>query len=387
MDEALNSLTVEFYYSTSVNVGSVVYASPVLGYIAADGTTFVEIETLDQSADYVLYKKGLASVPGTAKNIAISYANGTAGSGHMYLDNVRVYPTPNCVDPSGVTVSNVTATTADVAWTENNGANVWKLQVSNDGTNWSDVNGGADITTNPYTLTGLTPNQTTYYVRVQSACGGSDVSPWSNASAPFETKCEAITSLPWEENFNDEVSGSVPSCWVVQDANISGYPSIKASTGNTWFPLENNGLFFNGNNAHYGYIMFPEFDAALNTLQITFSHRAESATASGKIELGYFKDNAYNLLKAFDKSESWKEETYELASVPAGARLAFRYKAASSSDYAAAVDNITISVIPPCKAVDAATLQESAVTAHSATVSWTAAGEETAWNSQKEEIA
>jgi hypothetical protein len=382
MDEALNSLTVEFYYSTSVNVGSVVYASPVLGYIAADGTTFVEIETLDQSADYVLYKKDLASVPGTAKNIAISYANGTAGSGHMYLDNVRVYPTPNCVDPSGVTVSNVTATTADVAWTENNGANVWKLQVSNDGTNWSDVNGGADITTNPYTLTGLTPNQTTYYVRVQSACGGSDVSPWSNASAPFETKCEAITSLPWEENFNDEVSGSVPSCWVVQDANISGYPSIKASTGNTWFPLENNGLFFNGNNAHYGYIMFPEFDAALNTLQITFSHRAESATASGKIELGYFKDNAYNLLKAFDKSESWKEETYELASVPAGARLAFRYKAASSSDYAAAVDNITISVIPPCKAVDAATLQESAVTAHSATVSWTAAGEETAWNLQ-----
>ena len=381
MDEALNGLTIEFYYNTSVNTGYTVYASPVLGYIAADGTTFVEIETLDQSADYIQYKKDLSSVPATAKNIAISYANGTAGSGHMYLDNVRVYPTPNCVDPSGVTVSNVTATTADVAWAENNGANVWKLQVSNDGTNWSDVNGGADITTNPYTLTGLTANHATYYVRVKSICGVGDESPWSAASAAFYTECES-RSIPWNADFNAEISGEVPGCWAVQDANISGYPSIKVSMGNTYLSLENNGLFFNGSNAHYGYILFPEFVVELNSLQISFSHKVEDATSSGKIELGYFKNNEFTLLKAYDKSESWKTEIFALKTVPSGARLAFRYKGASSYEYAAAVDNIFISELPLCQIVDASTLAASDVTANSATVAWTAANEETAWNLQ-----
>lgn len=363
MDETLDGLTVEFYYNTSVNFSTIVYGSPVLGYIAADGTTFVEIETLAQSGEYIMYKKDLSSVPATAKNIAISYAKGTAGSGHMYLDNVRVYPTPSCLDPTGVTVSNVTATTADVAWTENNGKSTWKLQISNDGSAWTDVNGGADITANPYTLTNLTPNHTTYYVRVKTICGVGDESPWSASSASFETECGTV-ALPFSENFNAPIP-----CWTMTNC------------------VANTGINSNRFRFYYGYasqyLISPEIEAAGKQVTVEFDYSVYSTAETFMV--GY--STTTNATSAF----TWgAEQTATNTSVlrysenlPAGVKyVAIQYT--SYDKYYLYIDNFSVTeyIAPSCPVVSAATLQESDVTAHTATVSWTAAGEETAWNLQ-----
>ena len=373
MDEALNGLTIEFYYNTSVNTGYTVYASPVLGYIAADGTTFMDIETLNQSAEYVLYKKDLSSVPATAKNIAIRYANGTAGSGHMYLDNVRVYPTPNCVDPSGVTVSNVTATTADVAWTENNGKSTWKLQISNDGSAWTDVNGGADITANPYTLTGLTPNHTTYYVRVKSICGVSDESPWSAASAPFQTECGSV-ALP----FSDDFSGADLGCWTKEHCY--------SSTG-----LYNGAFRFYYNSSYTDippqYLISPEIDTDGKPVTVEFDYYAESASWAETFHVGYStttKEVAAFTWGAEVTATNTSANTLRYSeNLPAGVKF-IAIKHTSDDKYYLYIDNFSVTeyIAPACPSVSAATLQESAVTAHTATVSWTAGNDETDWNLQ-----
>ncbi len=363
MDETLDGLTVEFYYNTSVNYSTIVYGSPVLGYIAADGTTFVEIETLAQNDSYIMYKKELSSVPSTAKYIAIRYAKGTAGTGHMYLDNVRVYPTPSCLDPTGVTVSNVTATTADVAWTENNGKSTWKLQISNDGSAWTDVNGGADITANPYTLTGLTPNHTTYYVRVKTICGVGDESPWSASSASFETECGTV-ALPFSENFNTPIP-----CWTMTNC--------EANTGIN----SDKFRFFYGYASQY--LISPEIESAGKQVTVEFDYSVYSSAETFMV--GY--STTTNATSAF----TWgAEQTATNTSVlrysenlPTGVKyVAIQYT--SYDQYYLYIDNFSVTeyVAPACPAVSAATLEESNVTAHTATVTWEAGDEETAWNLQ-----
>ena len=55
LDGQINTLTIEFYYKASVSSSYTIYGNPILGYIAADGTTFEEIETIAQSASYTQY--------------------------------------------------------------------------------------------------------------------------------------------------------------------------------------------------------------------------------------------------------------------------------------------------------------------------------------------
>jgi len=373
MDRAIKDLTISFYYKSPESAYSV-FAKLTVGYIAADGVTFNPIETLDYTDDYTFYEKELASAAADASYIAIRFAGSASSSASAYVDNIHIEPSPTCIKPAGVAASNMTSNSAQISWTEKNGKSAWKLQYSTDGTNWTNANSGNNITSNPYTLTGLSGN-TLYYARVKTDCGSGDLSEWSAASEPFRTECDAVSSLPWNENFSTKESGKVPTCWEAVDANKTNYPSITVSaSGNSYLSLSDNGLFFNGNNANYGYIKFPTFDAALSTLQISFKHKAESTSSSGKIELGYFVGEVFTLLKAYDQAAVWNTETpFKLTDVPAGARLAFRYKANSSSDYAAAVDDITIEEIPSCANPTTFEVDATSIGTNSASLSWTSA--------------
>ena len=361
MDQPLNSLTLEFYYKDAES-GWYTNAKFTVGYIAADGTTFVPIETLNYADSYTKYTKDLSALPADAKCLAIRFAGGES-SAYGYIDNVRVYPTPSCASPTDVTVTNVTATTADVDWTENNGATAWNLQISNDGTNWTNVNGAI---TKPYQLTGLTPNHTTYYVRVNSVCGGTDASPYSEASAPFYTECGSV-ALPFTEDF----SGSI-DCWKKV--------SCDASTG------LNNGTFrFAYNTNPPQYLISPEIDTEDKPVTVEFDYYVYSSSYPETFKVGY--STTTNEVAAFTWSaEQTVNNTSALTyseNLPAGVKyVVIQYL--SYDKYYFYIDNFSVTeyVAPACPAVSAATLQESNVTAHTATVSWTAGGEETAWNLQ-----
>ncbi len=385
MDRALNELTIEFYYNAAESPYST-RAKLEIGYIAADGTTYNTIEVLDYADAYTKYTKILSSVPADAKNIAFRYAGG-ANNSSAYIDNIRVYPTPTCATPTAVEAANFTANSAAISWTANASESAWKVQYSTDGTNWMDANEGNAVNANPYTLTGLAAN-TVYYARVKAVCTASDESPWSEASAAFRTDCEAITvdaEHEWVEGFESNAIGNsssaAPHCWALLNANEGDYPYIFVNSG-TYAHNSDRALFFNNKHQVYSFAIFPEFTNALNTLQISFWHMEESPVKSGYLELGYLSDIAdastFTLLQRFERSNSYQFEEVNLAHVPAGTRLAFRYIGVDETyEYYSVVDDIIISLTPSCPHPRKVTAV--ALSATKATVAWTEFGSATAW--------
>ncbi len=86
-----------------------------------------------------------------------------------------------CVDPSNVTATDITASSATISWEAGGNERQWVV----------DYNGHSDTTsTNPYILTGLDPN-TNYVVKVKALCGDGNESGWSTP-ATFTTATVGI---------------------------------------------------------------------------------------------------------------------------------------------------------------------------------------------------
>ena len=121
-----------------------------------------------------------------------------------WSDTVTFTTDVACPAPTALTISNITNHSVVLGWTEAGSASAWQIQEGS--------NTPIDITENPYTLTGLTPN-TPYTVKVRANCGGGDgVSAWSSG-LNFTTLCDAVTSFPWTEDFEGLTDRTIPDCW------------------------------------------------------------------------------------------------------------------------------------------------------------------------------
>src|SRR5690554_2680204 len=126
---------------------------------------------------------------------------------------LTIVAVPTCLKPSDVVVSNITTTSADVAWTNNNASTTWNIEYGPVGFtpgSGTTVNG----VTNPYTITGLS-DTTSYEVRVQSDCGSGDLSSWVNQQ--FTTEPNPIPAIDFCEDFN--VGSPTVDFWTILDAN------------------------------------------------------------------------------------------------------------------------------------------------------------------------
>lgn len=118
---------------------------------------------------------------------------------------------PTCLDPSMLTVSNITDTTADLGWTENGTATVWDIELGVTGFTPTGTATASGVT-NPYTAMSLAQD-TTHDFYVRAVCGSGDTSNWVgpfsfttletcpapsalNASNIMETSAD----LSWTEN-------------------------------------------------------------------------------------------------------------------------------------------------------------------------------------------
>lgn len=153
--------------------------------------------------------------------------NGTSSSdGAMFIDNISVHKVPTCFQPSALTASNLTATSAHMTWTAGASETAWRLQYRTDGGSWS---AEQSVSTTPaFDIESLSAN-TLYYVRVKAYCGAEDQSEWSEV-ASFTTLC-AAESMPFEENFSS--ASALPSCW----------EATPASGTYRWAAYENSGAY------------------------------------------------------------------------------------------------------------------------------------------------
>ncbi|MCQ2348851.1 MAG: fibronectin type III domain-containing protein [Paludibacteraceae bacterium] len=153
-----------------------------------DGGTFDRIADLTFSAtnswQQFTIPLNTASLNG-AKYVAFM-ADGSDYSANVYyfVDDVTIDVAPDCPTALQVNATRVTDQTAQINWL--GAANSWNIKVSttaltNPATETADVL-NTNVTSSPYTLTGLTA-RTTYYVYLQAVCNaaGDSLGAWSTS--------------------------------------------------------------------------------------------------------------------------------------------------------------------------------------------------------------
>ncbi|MEM5565839.1 gliding motility-associated C-terminal domain-containing protein [Psychroserpens sp. AS72] len=118
---------------------------------------------------------------------------GTGFEGDMSIDFIRVESCGDfCIAPSGITVANITGTSADINWTANNGETSWEYVVVPAGT--GEPSGpGTTIATTTESITGL-DFETEYEVWVRADCGGGTFSIWSGP-INFATTIQSVYNI------------------------------------------------------------------------------------------------------------------------------------------------------------------------------------------------
>ncbi len=275
--------------------------------------------------------------------------------------------TATCVAPN-VVLENVGSSAITIAWVPGSTETSWEVQykAAADAA-WTSE---GMITTSPYTVSNLNSN-TEYTVRVGTVCGTETL--WSVVSA--RTECAAF-SLPFFEDFDNYTASSstIPFCWTKPEGSTVYIASNQYLSGN-------NSLYMSAYDVATT-IVLPEMDASvyMDSLLVTFdvySYNTET------IQIGVMTDptdpstfvmtdsytvnnsNTWEFVELFTRNYAG-EGRYVAIQIPDGISM-YPY-----------IDNVSISQIPSCFHVTGITTLN--VTPTTATIGWTAGGEEMQWD-------
>jgi hypothetical protein len=266
-------------------------------------------------AAFQSYTYDLAAYIG--QDVYIAFHNTTTDLYILFVDNFEIKGIPACLEPSGLSASNVTTNAADLSWTAGGTETAWNIEYDSSGFTLGTGN-NMGVTTNPYTLGNLNPS-TSYDYYVQADCG-SDQSPWSGPFT-FSTECLATTA-PSSQDFDAGLS----ICWsqeTVSDqldwflgngltpSNGGGHvtgPSDDVSGGGNYVFLEASG----SDSADIAIIYSEEIDiSALAYPELRFfSHMYSTQQAMGTMTVDLWDGTSYTNLftKSGDQGNLWNEE-------------------------------------------------------------------------------
>ena len=295
------------------------------------------------------------------------------------IDNISISAI-YCAAPTNLTANNVTAYTADIEWTSTASSCVLYYKANNEDEWIIDENA-----TSPYPLSGLNGN-TTYTVRVANNCDdGENTSPFITTT--FTTSCVAMTTLPYEENF-DNIAGStststnvLPNCWSRFNGGTTydGMPTVYQTTSSH---SGSNCLYFytySSDSYHDQYAVLPEIDATvipLNTVMMSFSARSYSTSYPFIIQVGVLSDPAdsssFQLVQTITVTGTSyvTKEAYFNDFTGTGSHIAIKVAKPTSNYNYGYIDDIVLSVAPSCSPVNNLTV--SNVAGSSAMISWEA---------------
>ena len=190
----------------------------------------------------------------------------------------------------------------------------------------------------------------------------------------------AQVSIPYTEGFENMSSASdlTAAGWISYQSSDGSFLAIETSESNVHSGSKalNIDSWNADSSSDYVVVGLPTVNAAINTLQITFSYKV----STGTVYVGYLTDandaSTFVSLQSFSSSSNYTTKTVELNEAPASAaRIAIKYL----HWYRCYVDDITVETPPTCFAPQNLTCTE--YTATSATLTWQrhASGTENAW--------
>ncbi|MFD2550447.1 choice-of-anchor J domain-containing protein, partial [Bizionia sediminis] len=316
--------------------------------------------------------------------IAIHVPSGGLDGYYIYLDDFTVEEIPSCTEPSALTASNITATTADLAWAAGDAETLWNVEIV-DVTAAGTVTGTATNTgvTNPFTITGLTAN-TSYEYYVQADCGGGETSAWVG---PFEftTLCYAVTTFPWTEDFESISTPDLPSCWnYINNNSDTDFWKTFDTYGTSGSNAASLYTDYNGGN-NDDYLVLPPFTLTGNE-RLKFSVRARSSTepndyrvvlsTSGTAPADFTEE--LMPLTIVSNTTHIEIEPINLSAYSGDVYIAIHVPSGGLDGYYIYLDDFTVEEIPSC--LEPSALTASNITATTADLAWAAGDAETLWN-------
>ena len=212
---------------------------------------------------------------------ACGASSSTYGQTEDYL--VNILAAPACLPPTGLTATSVTASSANLGWTEAGTATVWDVEW---GTFGFTPTGTPTITnsTNTQPISSLSPN-TTYSFYVRANCGAGGYSTWSGPFS-FTTSCVA-DNVPYTQNFESATVPALPSCTTQQNVG----------TGNLWTVQNNPGYGFTTKALRYAWNSSSDanvwfYTNGINlvggtTYKITYDYGGTGTTFPEKLKVSY----------------------------------------------------------------------------------------------------
>lgn len=179
IDNPLDSTMVEFF----MNVENLA-TGLVVGIV--EDTAFMPFDTVfnTRANEYQLHNAVFNGYNGSSHNIGFRNMSTVAcDTMRVYIDSLTVMPRPNCAGPSHLAVSDVTAHTAHLSWTERGAATSWIIEYDTIGFTLG-TGHSLTVNTNPYVLTGLDSNLS-YEIYVRSICPEGDTSDWVTFPTEF----------------------------------------------------------------------------------------------------------------------------------------------------------------------------------------------------------
>ncbi|MBC7606761.1 MAG: fibronectin type III domain-containing protein [Burkholderiales bacterium] len=155
---------------------------------------------------------------------------GTQGA-TLYTGTGECTP-PTCLKPTNLAVSTITENTAQLSWTSNGTATSWQVLALAAGSlpPTPSTTGWTAVSTNPYTVTGLTSG-TCYDLYVRGDCGAIDgVSNWAGPVNVCTTICQPSTQC----NYTFTISDSFGDGWNGATMQIKQNGIVVGTIGSTF---------------------------------------------------------------------------------------------------------------------------------------------------------
>ena len=300
----------------------------------------------------------------------------TSGTGFVNIFGVSADRYTTCLAPSAVTASAVTTSSATLNWTApatvptNYDIYYTSSTVAPNASTTPTITGIAGATLTAALTSGIT-SMTKYHVWIRSKCGA-NTGEWAYGTT-FTTPCSNFT-VPYTESFDTTSVGSTtntnaPMCWsYLETSGFTGFGYVTNSNSNS----PTNSYYLSNSSASSGNQMLvsPQTTALSDgTKRVRFF--AKSGAANYTVQVGTLTNPADpTTFVSFNTTTLTTTQTQYTVNIPSGGGtyLAFRHNLGGTyrSIY---LDDITVESLPSC--LEATALTTSAVTANSATLSWT----------------
>lgn len=293
------------------------------------------------------------------------------------IDNIFISKKA-CVDMAAPDVTEITNNSAKVTWTAATGVLGYDYIVI-PASGSLDESKAQRTALTEISATALSAN-TDYVAYVRAVCEDG-AGAWARAT--FHTDCAAM-SVPYTEKFDGTMPEGdyvVPYCW--NKINYGNYPYVYEYTSNAYSGAYSM-IFSGGSSSSENYAVLPSFNVAANQLMVSFYYKNSYVEAGyGHLIVGVMSDPAdKTTFVAIDTLE--QKSAYTLAKVylndaPATHNyIAVKYGFSSKTYGNAYIDDITVDYLPAC--VPAKNIHVASATQTSATIAWTAGGDETQWS-------